>query len=49
MSPKVWKQCPARHPLYRKVRCEEERGHDGEHFHSFYMRRWSSAEKGEAR
>ena len=37
-------RCPARHPAHtRQVRCEEAKGHQGEHFNSFYMRSWSDS------
>jgi hypothetical protein len=38
------KRCNSPHPWYgRRVRCEEPRGHEGDHFHSFYMRAWPQA------
>lgn len=34
-------RCTSRHPSHsQQVRCEEPDGHDGPHFHSFYMRSW---------
>ena len=33
-------RCGERHPLYQQVRCEESRGHDAQHFNSFFMRAW---------
>jgi excisionase family DNA binding protein len=34
------RRCTSRHPMHNEARCEEEAGHPGEHFHSFYMRHW---------
>jgi excisionase family DNA binding protein len=34
-------RCRARYPGHpEQVRCEDETGHTGPHFHSFYMRSW---------
>ena len=35
-------RCKATHPSYPEVRCEEPKGHSGDHFHSFYMRAWDN-------
>jgi len=35
------RRCGVLHPLYGKqVRCEEPKGHDGEHVNSFFARSW---------
>lgn len=35
------RRCGAPHPSHPKqVRCEEPKGHQGQHFNSFYMRSW---------
>jgi hypothetical protein len=32
--------CGARHGMHTNVRCDGPKGHDGDHFASFFMRSW---------
>lgn len=41
LSERKRRRCTARHPMHTaQVRCEDVAGHDGQHFHSFYLRAW---------
>jgi hypothetical protein len=33
-------RCGARHGVHGNVKCEEPKGHSGDHYNSFYARKW---------
>jgi hypothetical protein len=40
--PKV-ERCKVAHPMYgRQVLCESPKGHDGDHWNSFFFRTWEN-------